>query len=95
MNTTSFVCTERQRPDYYQKTRRKLGYISTPVSSNPKSEKEVDHDSSLATSPWDSDVSIGNIFRSLSVNMVSSSHVEDDGEDTFESEELIQSDSDP
>jgi len=51
--------------------------------------KEVDHDSSSATSLWDSDVSIGDIFGSLSVNMVSTSHVGVDEEDTFESEELI------
>ena len=82
-------------PDYYHKTRRGLGYVSTLVSSYLKSEKEVYHDSSSATSLWDSDVSVGDIFESLPVNMVSTSHLEDNGEDTFESEELIQSDSDP
>ena len=65
-----------------------------PVSSDPESEKEVYHDSSSTTSLWDSDGGISDIFRSL-VNMASTSHVEDDREDTFESEELIQSDSDP
>jgi len=35
------------------------------------------------------DVSVGNIFGSLSVNMVSTSHLEEDGEDTIESKELI------
>jgi len=44
---------------------------------------------------WDSDVSIGDIFRSLSKDMISAGHLEDDKEDTFESEELIQLDSDP
>ena len=43
----------------------------------------------------DSDVSVGDIFESLLVNMVSTSHLEDDEEPTFEYEELIQSDSDP
>ena len=43
---------------------------------------------------WDSDISIGDIFGSLSVNMVSISHFEEDREDTFESEELNQSDTD-
>ena len=80
--------------DYYYKIRKGLGYVSTPVSSDPDSEKEAYHDSSSATSSWDSDISVGNIFRSLSVNMVSTSHLEDDGENTFKSEELIQSDSD-
>ena len=35
------------------------------------------------------------IFKSLSVNIVSAIHLEDDREDTFKPEELIQSDSDP
>jgi len=66
-----------------------------PVSSDSESEEEVYPDSSSATSSWDSDVSVGDIFESLLVNIVSTSHFEDDGEDTFKSEELIQSDSDP
>jgi len=90
----SFV-PKGKEPDYYHKTQRGLGYITTPVSSDPESEKEVYHDSSSATSSWDSDVNIGDIFGSLLVNMVSTSHLKDDGEDIFESEELIQSDSDP
>jgi len=81
--------------DYYHKTRRGLSYVSMPLSSDPRSEKEICHDSSSAISSWDSDVSIDDIFKRLSVNMVSTSHLEDDKEDTFESEELIQSDSDP
>jgi len=63
--------------------------------SDFKSKKEVYHDSSLATSSWDSNVSVSDIFGSLSMNMVSASHSENDGEDTFDHEELIQSDSDP
>ena len=82
-------------PDYYHKTRRGLSYVSMPVSSDPESEEEDYHDNSSTTSSWDSDVSIGDIFKSLLVNMVSTSHLEDDEEDTFKSEELVQSDSDP
>jgi len=52
-------------PDYYHKTQRRLGYACTPASSDPESEKEVYHDSSSATSLWDSDASIGDIFKSL------------------------------
>ena len=89
----SFVLKAKD-PDYYHKTRRGLGYVSKPVSLDHESEKEVYHDSSSATSSWDSDVSIGDIFRSLSVNMVSTSHLKENGGNTFESEELIQSDSD-
>jgi len=69
--------------DYYHKIRRGLGYVSTPISSDPESEEEVYHDSSSATSSWDSDISIDNIFGSLLVNMVSANHLEDDEEDTL------------
>ena len=65
------------------------------VSSNFESKKEVYHDNSSAMSSWNSDVSICDIFKSLLVDMASTSHVEEDGEDTFEFEELIQSDNDP
>jgi len=53
-----------------------------PISSDSESEEEVYHDSST-TSSWGSDISTGDIFGSLSVNMVLTSHLEDDGEDTF------------
>ena len=76
-------------PDYYHKTQRGLDYVSTPVSSDPESEEEVYHDSSSTTLSWDSDVNISDIFRSLSLNMVLASQLEDDGEDTFEPGELI------
>ena len=68
--------------------------VSTLVSSDPESEK-VCHDSQSATSSGDSDVSIGDIFENLLVNMILTSHLEENGEDTFESEELIQLDTDP
>jgi len=76
-------------PDYYHQTRRGLGYVSTPFLSNSRSDEEVYHDSLSATSSWDSDVSVGVIFKSLSVNIVSASHLEDNREDTFKSEKLI------
>ena len=38
---------------------------------------------------WESDVSVGNIFKDLSVNMVSTSHLED------RDEEMSQSDTNP
>ena len=81
-------------PDYYHKTRRGLGYVSMLISSDSESE-EVYHDNSSTTSSWDSDVSVRGIFESLWVNMILASHLEDDEEDTFKSEELIHSDSDP
>ena len=76
-------------PDYHRKTRRGLGYVSIPISSDSESEEEVYHDNSSATSSRDSDVSVDVIFESLSVNMVSTSHLEDDREDAFKSKELI------
>ena len=72
-----------------------LGYVSTLVSLDPEPEEEVYRDNLSAISSWNSDISVGNIFKSLSVNMVSSSHLEDDRENTFKSKELIQSDSNP
>ena len=84
----SFV-PKGKTPDYYHRTRRGLGYISTPAPSNSDSEESLYHDYSSGTSSWESDVSVGNIFRELSVNMVSTSHLEDGDE------EMIQSDTDP
>jgi len=52
-------------PDYYHNIRKELCYVSTPISSDSKSEEEIYHDSSSATSSWDSDVSIVDIFESL------------------------------
>ena len=76
-------------PDYYLKTQRGLGYVSTSVLSDFESEEELYHHSSSATSSWDLDVSVRGFFESLSVDMVSTSYLEDDGEYTFKSEELI------
>ena len=63
--------------------------MSTPVPSSSESEESLCHNYSSGTSSWESDVSVGNIFRELSVNMVSTNHLED------KDEEMIQSDTDP
>ena len=76
-------------PDYYHRTCRGLGYVSTPITSASESEESLYHNHSSGTSSWESDVSIGNIFKELSVNIVSTSHLEDGDE------EMIQSDTDP
>jgi len=76
-------------PDFYHRTRRELGYVSTPIPSAFESEELLHHNHSLGTLSWESDVSVGNIFKDLSVNMVSTSHSKD------ENEEMIQSDADP
>jgi len=44
----SFVPKSKD-PGYYHKTRRGLGYVSTLVSSDFKSDEKVCHDSSSAT----------------------------------------------
>jgi hypothetical protein len=76
----SFV-PKGKAPDYYHKTRRGLSYVSTPPSSDQESEDCTYHDHSSGTSSWDSDVSIGDIFKTLSVNMTSLSHQENEDED--------------
>ena len=75
--------------DYYHRTRRGLGYVSTPVPSASESEGSLYRNHSSGTSSWESDVNVGNIFREFSVTMVSTSHLEDGNE------EMIQSDTDP
>jgi len=52
-------------PDYYHQIRRGLGYMSTPISSASESEGSSYHYRSSGTSSWESDVSVGNIFREL------------------------------
>jgi len=76
-------------PDYYYRTRRGLGYVSTPIPLASKFEGSLHHNHSLGMSLWESDVSVGNIFKELSIIMVSTSHPED------ENEQIIQSDIDP
>ena len=76
-------------PDYYHRTRRGLGYVSTPILLASESKESLYHNHSSSTSSWESDVSVGDIFKDLSVNMVSTSHQKN------EDEEIIQSDKDP
>jgi len=63
--------------------------VSTPIPSASESEESLYHNYSSGTSSWESDVSVGNIFGELSVNMVSTSPLKD------RDEEMIQSDIDP
>jgi len=84
----SFVL-KGKTPDYYHRTRRGLGYVSTPIPSASESEESLYNDYSSGTSSWESDVSVSNLFEELSVYMVSTSHLED------RDEEMIQSDTDP
>ena len=72
----SFV-PKGKSPYYYHRTRRGLGYVSTPIPSASESEKLLCHNYSFGTSSWESDFSVGNLFEELSVYMVSASHLED------------------
>jgi len=84
----SFV-PKGKAPDYYLRTRRGLGYVSTPISLASESEESLYHYHSSGMSSWDSDISVDSIFKKISINMVSTSHPEDGNE------EMIQSDTDP
>jgi len=83
----SFV-PKGKAPDYYHRTRKGLGYVSTPTPLSPESSESLYHNYSSDTSSWESDISIGDIFQDLSINMVSTSHPEEGDE------EMIQSDTD-
>jgi len=63
--------------------------VSTLILSTSESEGSLHYNYLSGTSSWESDVSVGNIFKELSVNLVSTSHPED------ENEEIIQLDTDP
>ena len=51
--------------DYFHRTRRGLGYVSTPTPSASESEESLYHDHSSGTLSWELDVSIGDIFKVL------------------------------
>ena len=63
--------------NYYDNTRRGLGYVIPPP---PTMVKSRDNKPILSHSPfsseWDSDVSVGIVFKELTVNMTSSSQLE-------------------
>jgi len=73
-----FVPKEKSA-NYYDQTRRGLGYTSQSVQSDLESKKPLlSHSSYL--SDWESDVSMGVAFKKLFVNIISTSQVEP-GED--------------
>jgi len=75
----SFV-PKGKAPNYYHRTRRGLGYVSTPILLAFESEESLYHNHSSGMSSWESDVSVSYMFKDLSVNMVSTSHPEDEDE---------------
>lgn len=62
----------------------------TLIQSDSDYDESIYHDHSLCTSSWESDAGVRAIFKSLSINIVSTSHEEED-----EKFDLILSDDDP
>ena len=73
--------------DYYHKTRRGLGYVTTPASSDQESDEANVNGHSSGTSLWGSDSSIGDVFRALSVNMVAANYLKEDDEQDQDEEQ--------
>jgi len=63
--------------NYYDKTRSGLGYVTPPppTSFQFKDNKPIPS-RSASSSEWESDVSVGMLFKNLSVNMISVSQLE-------------------
>lgn len=76
--------------NYYYKTKRELGYVSDYPASALVSDDSIHHNHSISTPSWDSNYSIGDHFKGLTVNMASVSHLEDD-----KYEGILQSEEDP
>ena len=71
--------------DFYHKLRRGLGYITpTPPQCHESWREARDSsstNSSAESSLWESDVSIGAMFKGLTANMATANPEESDGED--------------
>ena len=68
---------EGKPPNYYDRTHRELGYVTLPPQSEPESDRLLPSQSSDSSS-WDSDGSIGVVFKKLFANMTSISQMEQD-----------------
>jgi len=55
--------------------------VSTSIPSGANFEESLYHDHSSGTSWWESDIRFGTNFEDLSVNIISTSHLEDENED--------------
>lgn len=75
--------------DYYEKTKRGLGYVSNSFSLASKFDDSICHNHSCSTLSGDSDYGIGVLFKGLMVNMASISHLDDD------KDRILQSKDDP
>ena len=75
-----FLCNfvPRGKPtNYYDNTRRGLGYVTPtpPATVQSKDDKSIPSHSA-SSSEWDLDVSMGTLFKELTVNMTSGSQLE-------------------
>jgi len=63
---------KRKPANYYDKTHRGLGYVTPPSPTSFQSEDNKSIPShSTTSSEWELDVSIGMLFKNLSINMTS------------------------
>ena len=63
--------------NYYDSTRRGLGYVTPTSSATVQAKDDGSAPShSASSSEWDSDISIGGMFKDLTANMTSSSQWE-------------------
>ena len=72
----SFV--PRGKPaNYYDKTHRGLGYVTpTPPATVQSEDNKSIPSHSASSSEWDSDVSVGTVFKELTINMTSNNQLE-------------------
>ena len=72
-------------PNYYDRTRRGLGYV-TPTEQSESEDGSLSpiQSQSSSSSGWEYDVSVGAVFKNLSVNMTSASHIEEEDESQLE-----------
>ena len=76
MPLQSFV-PKGKPPNYYDHTRRELGYVTLPLQLKPESDGSLPSQF-LDPSSWDSDCSMGVVFKKLFANMTSISQTEQD-----------------
>ena len=63
--------------NYYNQTRKELGYVIPPTQSESETDESLPSYSS-DLSDWESDVGVGVVFKNLFVNMTSISLVDHD-----------------
>ena len=76
--------------NYYDKTRRGLGYVTPPTPLQSEDNEFIPSHSAFS-SEWESNVSTGMLFRNLSINMTSIDQLEhEEAIETFGAEPWAQ-----